>query len=399
MQATCLPPLVFYVGFLLFIQLNPSLGFMPATPPARLRSPAGGLRCQVKPDEQYLIVPSQLEGTGGGWTIQATRPPPKQGTVWARPRPEVGEVQEMGFGSFGRIYLATDLKTGQEVAVKAERDIGQKVSALRAEAETLIHLQGGPGIADVYWVGKRDLNGENCNILVMELLGPDMEDLLELMDKRSVSTKTGLMLAHQMLDCLSHIHSRGIIHRDIKPENFLMGVKERANKVYLIDYGLSDFFQDEQGNHVPCKKSKDSLRGTLRYASIPKHEGYEQSRRDDLEELMYVLIYLMRGGLPWCKEEAQTFDGLEKQQWARARQMDRVKNLKKNTPMAELCAGLPSVIPQLLQYSRSLSFEDEPDYDGMKQQVLDAMSELGHEMDFCYDWGNKAPPPKRNRFW
>jgi len=119
----------------------------------------------------------------------------------------------------------------EQVAVKAETDFGQKNSALRAEAEILISLQGGPGVPDVYWVGKRDLAAQACNILVMELLGPDMEDLLEMMNRRTVSEKTGLMLAWQFIDCLEHIHSRGLIHRDIKPENFLMGVKERANKV------------------------------------------------------------------------------------------------------------------------------------------------------------------------
>jgi hypothetical protein len=100
-----------------------------------------------------------------------------------------------------------------QVAVKAETDFGQKSSALRAEAEILISLQGGPGVPDVYWVGKRELAGQPCNILVMELLGPDMEDLLEMMNRRTVSEKTGLMLAWQFIDCLEHIHSRGLIHR------------------------------------------------------------------------------------------------------------------------------------------------------------------------------------------
>ncbi|KAJ1480744.1 kinase-like domain-containing protein, partial [Baffinella frigidus] len=149
--------------------------------------------------------------------------------------------KSLGVGSFGKLYLATDLKTGEEVAVKAETDLGKKTSPLRAEAEVrvLIHLQGGPGIPSVYWVGKRELAGENCNILVMDLLGPDMEDLLEMMRVRKVSLKTGLMLTLQMLECLEHIHGQGVLHRDIKPENFLMGVRDNANKVYLIDYGMA----------------------------------------------------------------------------------------------------------------------------------------------------------------
>lgn len=114
---------------------------------------------------QSLVLPKSefcfaVQEIGGGWTIQGLKPPPKQGTVWARPRPKVGEVQKMGSGSFGTIYLGTDLLTGGEVAVKAEPDYGKKDSPLKAEAEILIQLQDGPGTPQVYWVGQRSLNGQ-----------------------------------------------------------------------------------------------------------------------------------------------------------------------------------------------------------------------------------------------
>ena len=366
-----------------------------AGPAAAARRGAAASASSWTMDGQYKIVPSQLEGTGGGWTIQGVKPPPAQGTVWARPRPGVGEVQEMGVGSFGRIYLGTDLLSGAEVAVKAETDFGQKNSALRAEAEILISLQGGPGVPDVYWVGKRELAGQACNILVMELLGPDMEDLLEMMNRRTVSEKTGLMLAWQMIDCLEHIHSRGLIHRDIKPENFLMGVKERANKVYLIDYGLSGYFVDDKNEHLPPRKTNDPLRGTLRYASVNKHEGMEQSRRDDVEEVMYVLIYMMLGRLPWMKEEARTFDGLEKQRWARDRQLKRVFEAKKFAKPDELCRGLPDQIAEMLEYVRGLDWYDTPDYALLKSKVEEAMFERNYAMDYAFDWGNRVLPKKK----
>jgi hypothetical protein len=126
-----------------------------------LRPDVTFLKCSTaSPQEANLIVPTALKEIGGGWTIQGLKPPPKQGTVWARPRPKVGEVQKMGSGSFGTIYLGTDLLTGAEVAVKAEPDFGQKESPLKAEAEILIELQDGPGTPQVYWVGQRPLNGQ-----------------------------------------------------------------------------------------------------------------------------------------------------------------------------------------------------------------------------------------------
>jgi len=303
----------------------------------------------------------------------------------------------MGVGSYGTIYLGTDLQTGEEVAVKTEPEIGQKFSPLRAEAETLIELQGGQGIPDVFWLGKRELGGETVNILVMELLGPDLEDLLEMMDTRVVSVKTGLMLAHQMIDALEHIHSKGILHRDIKPENFLMGVKEHANTVFLIDFGMSGYYVDEDSNHLPERKGPESLRGTLRYASTHKHAGIEQTRRDDVEELMYVLVYLMSGGLPWQQFEAKTFDGMETGKWQRARQLHKVATMKKDMPPAELCAGLPRQMVELVEYSKNLGFFDEPDYKWMEDKILEAAEEQGYTMDYNYDWGSRVVP-KRKKF-
>jgi len=215
------------------------------------------------------------------------------------------------------------------------------------------------------------------------------------MNRRTVSEKTGLMLAWQMIDCLEHIHSRGLIHRDIKPENFLMGVKERANKVYLIDYGLSGYFVDESNEHLPVAKTKDPLRGTLRYASVNKHEGFEQSRRDDMEELIYVIVYMMVGRLPWMKEEARTFDGLEKQKWARDRQLKRVYEGKRDVKPEELCQGLPSQIAELLGYVRGLGWYDTPDYAWMKSKIDEAMFERNYSMDYAYDWGNRELPKKK----
>jgi hypothetical protein len=142
----------------------------------------------------------------------------------------------------------------------------------------------------------------------------------------------------------------------------------------------------------------DGCRGTLRYASVNKHDGWEQSRRDDLEELCFVAIYLMAGGLPWQVEEANTFDGLESNAFQRSRQMKRVRDAKANTPADMLCRGLPPQIAAMLEYTRGLDFEQEPDYEWMKAQVQAALDENGYAMDGNYDWGNKAQPVPKKRF-
>jgi casein kinase 1 len=89
-----------------------------------------------------------------------------------------------------------------------------------------------------------------------------------------------------------------IIHRDVKPENFLMGTDSTKDQLFIIDFGLAKKYRYSCGEHIPYKDGK-SLTGTARYASIATHMGIEQSRRDDMESIGNMLMYLTRGSLPW----------------------------------------------------------------------------------------------------
>jgi serine/threonine protein kinase len=169
------------------------------------------------------------------------------------------------------------------------------------EAKLYNTLQGGSGIANVKWCG---VDGEE-NVLVIDLLGPSLEDLLVYCG-RKFTLKTVLMLADQMITRIEFMHSKGYLHRDIKPDNFLMGLGRKANQVYIIDFGLAKRYRDSTTNrHIPYRENKN-LTGTARYASCNTHLGIEQSRRDDLESLGYVLLYFLRGSLPWQGLKAAT---------------------------------------------------------------------------------------------
>jgi len=372
-----------------------------------LRRPAlHTLKCQesgqatAEDTASYEIIPSALAEQGGGWSIKGLKAQ-QQGTVWARARPKVGEVLKMGQGSFGTIYIGYDLLTNEEVAVKTEPDYDLKGSMLRHEGEMLVQLQGCPGIPDVHWIGGRELAGVDSNIMVMDLLGPDMEHLLEFLNKRTFTAKTGLMIARQMIECIESIHARGILHRDIKPENFLMGVGKNANKLYLVDFGLADWYVNENSEHVEQHKTSGDMRGTIRYASINKHNALSESRRDDLEEVMHVILYLICGPLPWQSSELGTIDGLAdtKSGKSRIRQIELIKKTKMDASGQELAgrgdAAMPESVRQLLaelmEYARSLEYYDEPDYAWIKGRIDETMQQEGYSMDNEYDWGNKAP--------
>ena len=134
--------------------------------------------------------------------------------------------------------------------------------------------------------------------MVTDLLGPSLEDLYFMCGKK-FSLKTTLILADQFLQRIEWLHSKNYIHRDIKPENFLVGLSKKTHIIHLIDFGLSKKYRDPKTHqHIPYKENKN-LTGTARYVSINAHLGIEQSRRDDLEAIGYVLLYFVQGFLPW----------------------------------------------------------------------------------------------------
>lgn len=133
--------------------------------------------------------------------------------------------------------------------------------------------------------------------MVMDLLGKSLENLFEA-NARKFSVKTVVMFGIQALDRLEFLHNKHFIHRDLKPDNFLIGLDRHKHVIHLIDFGLSKKYITREGKHIPYRDGKN-LTGTARYASINTHLGVEQGRRDDIESLCYIMLYFLRGSLPW----------------------------------------------------------------------------------------------------
>lgn len=260
--------------------------------------------------------------------------------------------------------------SGEEVAIKLE-SVKAKHPQLEYEAKVYKTLAGGVGVPFVRWYGQEC----DYNAMVIDLLGPSLEDLFNFCNRR-FSLKTVLLLADQMISRVEYIHSRNFIHRDIKPDNFLMGIGKRGNQVNIIDFGLAKKYRDPKTHlHIPYRENKN-LTGTARYTSINTHLGVEQSRRDDLESLGYVLMYFLRGSLPWQGLKAAT----KKQKY------ERIMEKKMMTSTETLCRGFPTEMAIYLNCCRSLRFDDRPDYSYLRKLFRDLFVREGYQYDYVYDW-------------
>ncbi|ORE03258.1 kinase-like protein [Rhizopus microsporus var. microsporus] len=280
--------------------------------------------------------------------------------------------KKIGEGSFGIIYEGVNLLNNQPVAIKFEP---RKSDApqLRDEYRTYKIMAGSVGIPTAYYFGQEGLH----NILVIDLLGPSLEDMFDTCGRR-FSIKTTAMLAKQMLTRVQTIHEKNLIYRDIKPDNFLIGKPgtDAENQIFIVDFGMAKLYRDPKTKqHIPYRERK-SLSGTARYMSINTHLGREQSRRDDLESLGHVFMYFLRGSLPWQGLKAAT----NKQKY------EKIGEKKQTTAIKDLCDGYPEEFGIYLQYVRKLGFEETPDYDFLRSLFTKAIEKIGEVEDSVYDW-------------
>lgn len=279
-------------------------------------------------------------------------------------------TRRIGAGSFGEVYEGIGSKD-KLVAIKFE-DHQSNHPQLRHEYKVYRELINCHGFCSVLYFGSHD----RWNVMVMDLMGPSLENMFTRC-KRKFSLKTVLQIADQMLERIETMHGRLLIHRDIKPDNFVIGLHEKAHDLYCLDFGLSKRYRDPKNLlHIRYRSDK-SLTGTPRYASINNHRGIELSRRDDVESIGYILIYFLKGSLPW--------QGLKAENTKKKYRL--IFEKKQNITLVDLCEGLPFQFAEFLMYTRSLSFDQDPDtskYRGIFRRLYE---EKGyHKEPFEWDW-------------
>ena len=279
-------------------------------------------------------------------------------------------IKSIGKGTFSTVYLTLNILSNNYVAIKAEKRNKNEVELLESEAFLLYYLRGF-GIPEVLSYGRT----KSHNILVMPLLGRSLLEILILKNKY-INYNDICSVSIQILDRIEWVHSNNIVYRDIKPENFLFGEKDKET-LYLIDFGLCRKYKSSKtGKHIP-PKSLGKFTGTSRYASVYAMAGNEQSRRDDIESIGYMIIYFMKKKLPWQGIKGNSYKEC----------YHKLYLMKKNIKLQDLCKGLPSEVIDYMNYAKYLKFEQEPDYNYLKNLFKRILKRNGVSLDnYILSW-------------
>ena len=278
-------------------------------------------------------------------------------------------------GTFDSVYLGINIINYKLFAIKIENRFA---SFLQEEAYILYNLKG-PGIPSVISYG----HFGKYNILVQTLLGKSLEKIWNDNSKK-LCIKDICMIAIQTLDRIQYVHSKNYLHRDIKPGNFLVGYPDNS-QIYLIDFGNSRKYRSSRtGKHIQSFRI-NRIFGTVLFLSMNVLKGNQSSRKDDLESLGYMYIFLAKGKLPWSKIKITTLEEV----------LNKTFEIRINTSIDILCKDLPEEMILYVKYVENLLFDEEPNYNYLKKLFINILHKIGEKNDNMFSWVDKTKIVKK----
>jgi len=287
-------------------------------------------------------------------------------------------------GPFSDVYQVDEQTTNESFAMKVEREEGNIRPVLKLDVYVLTQLGSQVGFPQMVAAGRT----ENYKYAVMQLIGPDLGKLRRAMPAKKFSLGTALIICKQTLRRIETLHDLGWLCRDIKAPNFAVGLGDKINTIYMLDFGFARRYMDRENNLLP-QRSAAALLGTIQYASLTSHFYQEQCRRDDLESWLYMCVELISGPLPWSK-------------------LNPIKNHKmicdwkqfiRLHGREEFFQNCPDEFSTMLSRIDAISFEERPPYDELHEIVDKMMYRLCISEDDPLDWQrNDEHVLKRSRF-
>jgi serine/threonine protein kinase len=263
----------------------------------------------------------------------------------------------IGKGQFGIVYKGSHLKTREPIAIKME-SLGSTIKLLKNETTIINYLSthNVKHIPIVYWYGK--YKDHICTI--MPLYECSVSEYIKL---KSLTPSKIYMIMLKTIEIIENVHNNFVIHRDMKPDNIMI----RQGELFLIDFGFSTFYINEDKEHIPYNDKNMNMLGTPNYVSINIHNGIEATRRDDMISLGYMFLYLFYEKLPW-----ENTTNIENQSVYPAIHIYHPKNIKRKElksieHIETLCAEIKPVLWHYIKYCYSLKYDEEPAYNVIKQ--------------------------------
>lgn len=264
-------------------------------------------------------------------------------------------------------YLAKNVTNNKFASLKVSNKKNKKY--LQNEAMILKKLKKS-GFPKIIWHGE-DFLLNNHTFLIINQLGPSIKELF-ILCKKKFTLKTVLMIGILCVDILKYLHSKNFIHKNINPDNLFVGIENMSNSIILANYEYSEKFKDDFIDFHKGLKENDEFVDNKLFSSIRSDLFMNSSRRDDFESLGYLLVYLLKGGLPWEKYLDFGYQSIE--------------SFKREILIGELCEGLNYEFCVLLNYFRDLGFEQVPNYAFIKDVLVKLFNQKGFTFDFKFDW-------------